>query len=159
MNLLYFGLSVLAIIPIFLIWVSIHEYSHLLMAKWLVGVSEYKIWLLPHKMNGNFYFGRVVFIPKKELTDRQEVLVLMAPRIMGLVALILFPLIGLHVPPIVCLLLLGGLIDWFHGFMGGNKETDIDRTAKLLNIDIGWLRFIGFSMAIISFSIFFLQAY
>ncbi len=158
-TLLQFGLSILAIVPIFLIWVSIHEYSHLLMAKLLVGVVDYKIWLLPHKVNGNFYFGRVVFIPKKELTPKQEVCVLMAPRIMGLVALILFPLIGLHIPLLFCLIILGGLLDWAHGFMGGHKETDINRTAEILKINIGWLRAFGFLLLIISYTLFFVQAY
>jgi hypothetical protein len=129
------------------------------MAKILVGVKKYRIWLWPHVADGRFYFGRVLFLPKKEITTRQEIYILLAPRILGLVALILFPLIFLYVPTIVTLFLFGGMLDWLYGFLGGSTKSDVDRTADLMKIDVGWLRFFGFFLFFLSITIFFLRVY
>jgi len=147
----------LAIIPLFILWAFIHEMSHFLMMKRFVTVSWWKMKLYPHISEYGFRWAAIECRIEQELSEKQKVMVALAPRIPDIIALCLFPLA--YIMPgwwsIVWLSLCGaGIVDFAVGSIGYSKHSDLRKASTLLDISPWWLRIFGFSLiSIIVFSL------
>jgi len=132
-------------------WVWLHEYSHLYMAKLLVGVTKYEMILYPHynervKMNVD---GIVSYWPKRVEKTLELVAIKQAPRITELMAIAALPFIitGMLYTMdntmdwsfmVLCFLStsfsLGGLTSFISGASEKDPPTDLQQTAKVLQL-------------------------
>lgn len=143
-------LSIIATILVYPLWMFIHEWSHLKMADRTVGVEWYKMFLYPHTYNGHFYWARVQYLIYREPTKWEMLLISLAPRIPGLVGLLLAPLaFWLGIYPLG-ILLAGGIIDTFVGSTGFTPASDLQKAAATGYVSKVELRVMGLVLASLS---------
>ena len=140
---------------LFLLWASIHEYSHLFAVKSYVRVIRSKIKLYPHRNESlGFVWASIRWHTNRRLTMRELAWVSFAPRWAGIIALVLFPLWSLMPSPEASLIWGviwgGGLIDVFVGSLGISVNSDLRRASYGWNISPWILRISGMSAIIVS---------
>lgn len=143
------------LIIVWFLWTLLHEMSHAVFAKILLKAKDFKFKLFPHiNENKKFLFASVSWIPLEETrTDTKEAIVLLAPRLMNLVAAIAFPFLLLFPMPFAmawAILWGAGLVDLFVGSLGISSESDIRRAGKLLNFNSNVIRILGLATILAS---------
>lgn len=149
----YEVISELAIV--WFLWTVLHEASHAIAAKLLLKAQDFKFKLYPHiSEQKKFLFASVSWItPGTARTDTKEALVLLAPKVMSLVAVIAFPFLLLFSMPIAmfwAILWGAGLVDLFVGSLGISAESDLRRAGKLLKFNPTLIRVFGFTAILAS---------
>lgn len=143
------GLAILS----FFLWATIHELSHLLMAKVLVGATlvDLKVW--PHTYNGTFYWASIRYDRKREPTRLEDALIHLAPRIPGAAAAVAFPFTAL-LPSSWCwfvgVVVGASLFDIGNGSVAWSDGSDGKRAAEALRISAWWIRVVGWVAVITS---------
>lgn len=137
------------------LWVIIHETSHALAAKLLMKAQDFHFKLYPHiTEEKKFLFASVSYMVSTTVrTDTKEAIVLLAPRLMNLVAAIAFPFLLLFPMPFAmawAILWGAGLVDLFVGSLGISSESDIRRAGKLLNFNSNVIRILGLATILAS---------
>jgi len=137
---LFLIMLVISAIPLFFLWVFVHEGSHALAGKFLgFEIKSFKPY--PHKdKEGNFLFGSVEFT--EEMIGITKDLVLLAPYYMDEIVCILslltlatlqiiFPLVHLLaiIPILLCL---GPLVNSSNGLIGliRGRDTNLTKVSK-----------------------------
>ena len=112
----------------YFVWAYIHEYSHLLVARKLVGVKSYEMKLYPHKSETlGFVFASVSYVFKKQRISLEErARISFAPRIADSVAIIVFPFTS-DLDLFWIILVGGGLVDTIRGSFIFSPTSDIKR--------------------------------
>ncbi len=139
-------LYALAVIGTWLAWNVIHEMSHVLMAKALVGLKSWKIFPYPHKVGDNFVWARSTWRSLEAPTRHQKAAIHLAPRIANIVFMVLMAAVCLSHSPLAVFWLIfcgGAIIDLFTGSLGISKYSDLKIDARQLNISPWWLRVAG----------------
>lgn len=144
---LLFILGAISIIGSYFAWSYIHEMSHILMAKYLVGLEWYKIKVYPHvdKRLG-FVWASTRYMPKRKIESTERALISLTPRLPGIVACALAPLfvfLGIFgdIPSLLWLIFWGaGVVDVITGSMGISKTSDLKRAAYELKLSPWLLR-------------------
>ena len=153
----------LAGIATFFAWATIHELSHLLLVKRAVGVTWFKIIPYPHIVQGQFYFARVVYLPKETPSDEQLIKIHLAPRLPDVVACFILGLtqtllshyytwFSEHKIILIIWLIFwfGGVVDLFVGSLGIRRNSDLRRASKLYrHVAFAWiLRTLGILLVV-----------
>jgi len=143
------------LVVVWFLWTLLHEAAHALAAKLLMKAQDFKFNLYPHiNEQKKFLFASVSWItPGTTRTDTKEALVLLAPRVMSLVAVIAFPFLLLFSMPLAmfwAILWGAGLVDLFVGSLGISKASDLRRAAELLKFNPTVIRILGFAAIIAS---------
>lgn len=137
---------VLAVIGTWLAWNVIHEMSHVLMAKALVGLKTWKIYPYPHKVGDNFVWARSRWKFIEKPTCHQKAAIHLAPRIPNIVFILLMAVVCMAQSPLAMFWLIfcgGALVDLFTGSLGISKFSDLKITSCQLGISPWWLRIAG----------------
>lgn len=140
-------LGALILVSSFFTWAYIHEKSHILMAKYLVGLEWYKIKVYPHidKVAG-FRWAACRYLPKRNPTPTEDALISLAPRLPGIVACALAPLFVFFAsfgitPALIWLIFWGsGVVDLINGSMGISQCSDLKKAVANLKISPWLLR-------------------
>lgn len=137
------------------LWVVVHEASHALAAKLLMKAQDFHFKMYPHiTEEKKFLFASVSYlVPVTARTEKKEALVLLAPRVMNLVAAIAFPFLLLFPMPMAMfwgILWGAGLIDLFVGSLGISSVSDLRKAAKLLKFNPTLIRVFGFTVILAS---------
>ena len=140
--LLGIGLSILA----YFLWDLIHETSHLLVAHFMVGVRKWSMKLWPHYDQGALRWGAVEYWPERAVSSKEEVCILLAPRIPNLLSVLAFPfsaaLSGQEF--IVWGVLWGaGLVDLLVGSLGISPTSDLRLASHYMKCSPWLLRVLG----------------
>jgi len=154
--LLMLGLLV-AIIVTFFVWSVIHELAHVLMAKLLTDVTDWKIKPYPQMVETNdgkryFVWALSMWTYKGEVTDRQTAAIYLAPRIPDVVAAGLLQLYWIMPPSVWTLLFvvfcIGGIVDLAVGSAGRSDLADVTKASKALGMPQWILSAIGWVIAL-----------
>jgi len=119
---------VLLAIPTHFIWTVIHELSHLLIAKKTVGVDKYKFRPYPHKNNGHWVFGSVLYWPSRDMTERDVFDISIAPMYPAIVACFIAPLWALFPGfwgVLVWMFAAGGIMNVIRFATSRHKDSDV----------------------------------
>jgi hypothetical protein len=150
--------AVLTAIPAYFIWTALHELAHYLMASRFRETSNVKFKLYPHKDPGqDFVWASVEYTLTSALSPIETTAVMLAPRILGFVALCLLPLSALF--PFMWLQAVwmvfwgAGLVDMAWGSIGYTATSDLQRAAKSMRWNPWFLRILGWSLVLVSFAI------
>lgn len=143
------------LVIVWFLWTALHEASHALVAKLLMKAQDFKFKLYPHlNEQKKFLFASVSwFVPATTRTDTKEALVLLAPRVMSLVAVVAFPFLLLFSMPMAqfwAILWGAGLVDLFVGSLGISAESDLRKAGKLLKFNPTLIRVFGFVAILVS---------
>jgi len=146
-------IGLISVVPLFIIWASIHEFSHLLAVKKFVEVVWWKMKLYPHMSEYGFRWASVEYKHTDPLTTGQQIMVSLAPRLPDTIAAILFPICAV-LPEWwawIWLLLWGaGIVDLFVGSVGYSENSDLRKAAKNLDVSPWLLRLYGFGLILVS---------
>src|SRR5574343_1712300 len=124
-----FGI-ILSLLFVYPLWVLIHEFSHIITAKALVGIIYWKIIPYPHRdENGTLWFARCFYYTKTSADKLSQAAIAWAPRIPGAIATILFPVAVYLSNWELTILLAGGMIDMVVGSVGRNPESDLQKAS------------------------------
>lgn len=138
---------------LFFVWAAIHEFSHLLMAKALVGSRLISLKLWPHWFKGTFYFASIRHDFERSPTAEQEAAIHLAPRIPGVAAAAALPFTAFLPSPwiwFVGLAVGAALIDIAVGSIGWSDRSDAKRAAAALRFSVWWVRIIGWLIVLTS---------
>lgn len=153
-------LGVILAIASYFAWTAIHEFSHLFMAKKLVGVNKWKMKLYPHRAeDGSLRWGAVWYWMDRQPTDKEQAAISLAPRAPDLLAAGLFAAGGLLSGPLAILWFVfwgAGVVDLVNGSIGKSELSDLKRAAKALKKNPWWIRLAGFGTAVASIAVHFL---
>ena len=127
------------VICVYITWAFLHEMSHVLVAKWVVGITDYSIVLYPHKHDGKWYWARSSYVFSQEPTVEQRACVFFAPRLLSSVACLAF-VFGSIIGNWWYIFWLGGVVDHFIGSLGIGGHSDLYRTAMYAGTTRGYLR-------------------
>jgi len=135
-------------ITLFFVWSYVHEMSHIIAAKKIVGLEWYKIKLWPHKYNGSIRWASVTYAFKRKATEYERAVISIAPRIPGAVALI-----GMYCGffmtgwvQIAWMMFWGaGVIDFIYGSIGYSEYSDLRKAARGFGENPWKLRLYGLS--------------
>jgi len=140
-------------VPVYFLWVAIHEFSHLLVIHRTAGVLEWKAKLYPHVGKSGFRFGAVTHTTKRDIKPDDQVWISFAPRIPNYIAgtfLVLY--VGCFENPYVntaWLVVWGaGLVDLAVGLIGYSSLSDLRREASASDISPWLLRILRFCFLI-----------
>lgn len=150
-------LLVLGVVATWFLWTVLHELSHVAVARMFRKLTAVKFKLWPHKdKEGNFYFARVQFWWEEggPLTNVEEALMKLAPRVLNIAAAIAFPFLASFSWPVGLLiwgvLWGGGLIDFFVGSLGISPQSDLRVAADKLGVNHNVIRVIGLFIILMS---------
>jgi hypothetical protein len=147
---------VLYAILTYFVWAYIHEYSHLLVAKHLIGVKSYTMRIYPHKHPKlGFVFASVSYEYETNLISLdQRAWVSFAPRVPDTIALIIFPFT--HDLDLFWVILVGGgLVDMIRGSFVFSPTSDIKRYSQAWGLETKHLTIIQLSCVALSGLIYF----
>lgn len=135
-------------------WSYIHEISHVLMAKKLIGLQWYKLKLYPHKYKDTWRWAAVEYLPVRNATEREQAWISIAPRFPGIFAALMFVFTGFMssgLLAVVWAILWGsGLVDMFVGSVGTSQHSDIHKAAKGFKQDPLVFRLVGLTIIALS---------
>ena len=141
----------------FFTWLIIHEMSHILMAKALLDVTEWKITPYPHSKgegeNKRWVFASASWKYQGEYTPKQRAAVALAPRIPNLLAVAMAPFGLLFTPTwgfVWAVFWTVGIIGLIVGLIGKSEFSDLNKAAVNLDISPWVLRIPGFGLALAS---------
>jgi hypothetical protein len=137
-------LALLLVVPCFLIWSAVHEYSHWVAAKLLLGARNPKFKLYPHKYKDTFRWASVRYtVTTDRFLPAGRALISLAPRLPGLIACTLMP-VGLLLSgylQIVWFMLFGsGVVDYMMGLIGKSPHSDLQKASAFLGMNPWRLR-------------------
>lgn len=131
-------------------WTLIHEFSHLAAAKMLRPILSWKLYPIPGKYDGNWYFVRITWTYQlPEMNGWETFFTLIAPRIPNIIAGVMFTLLSLLSGPIQILWIIFwgfGLIDFIWGSIGWSSASDLQAASKAVNWNPWILRIAGFTI-------------
>lgn len=137
-------LTAVLVIPCYLLWCAIHEVSHYVAAKYLVGGHSPQFKLYPHKFKGHFFFASVRYTRTLfNVPSANNFLVSMAPRLPGLAACLLTGYAAFlnGIPQILWLMFVGaGAVDYLFGLTGRSEHSDLQRAARVMKVSPWVLR-------------------
>jgi hypothetical protein len=152
--------SIVLLPPTYVLWVYLHEISHILAAHCIVGVKSYSIKMIPEIINGMIYFGSVKYVTYREPSNTQSGYIQLAPRIFDIASAILLPLtftvLNVYIKTALIIVLGAGLVDLFVGSIGYSDISDLKQASINLNISPWVFRIIGFTIMLMSISLFLL---
>jgi hypothetical protein len=135
-------------------WLLIHEFSHLLMAKKLIGVNKWKMKLYPHRAeDSSLRFGAVWYWMNRQPSSKEHAAILLAPRIPNVLASILFifgAVLSGYLATIWFIFWGAGIIDLVYGSIGISKLSDLKRASEAVNKNHWHLRLAGLGIALTS---------
>lgn len=150
------------IIPCFFLWSAIHELSHLVVAKLqrdYVVRPSFKLYPHIDEVSQEFRWASISWEYPRDpkLSGKEFAAIMLAPRVLGLIAAIALPFACL-LPELWMisswLTIWGcGLIDLAYGSIGFSANSDLRVAALNLNISPWILRIAGWSVAIVSVAI------
>lgn len=147
--------AILTAIPAYFIWTALHELSHYFVAGRFRQLSNVKFKLYPHKDPGqDFVWASVEYTTSGMLSPIETTAVMLAPRALGLLALILLPLSALF--PFMWLQAVwmvfwgAGVVDMAWGSIGYTATSDLQRAAKSMRWNPWFLRILGWSLVLVS---------
>lgn len=147
-------LGVVSVVAAYFLWCYIHEMSHVLMVKKLVGIQWYKIRLLPDFKSGSIRFASCQYLPVRERTDDEIAAISMAPRIPDLIAAFLLPFGALFLGGLLLqfwIIFLGaGVVDLIWGSIGYSPSSDLRTAAAAQGQTPTAKRLAGFFFAAVS---------
>lgn len=113
----------------YLIWSYLHEYAHISMAEYCVGVREYSLKLYPHKHPKlGFVFASASYTLEREPSDYEDALISFAPRYLNALAVLFFPFCSESL--FLSVLVGGGLVDLIRGSFIFCATSDIKRYCE-----------------------------
>jgi hypothetical protein len=141
----------------FFLWATIHELSHAVAARWKLGAREFQFKLYPHFLeNGRFVFASVAWqLPGQSQGLPGRPGVCLAPRVLDLLGVVLFPLsapvdfLEWHQIALAALAA-GGVVDLFVGSIGWSPDSDLRQAAKLAGAEPNVLRVPGLMLVVVS---------
>lgn len=141
-------LAILGSVASFFLWSYIHELSHVIAAKKTVGLEWYKMKLYPHRgKGGDWNWASVTYMPKREPTPKEQAIISLAPRVPGLIAVLLCPFFLLlpygWLAGIWVLLWGGGVVDLLNGSFANSEQSDIRKAARELKMKVWKLRLLA----------------
>ena len=120
----------IALLLVFPFWATIHELSHILVAKLNLGsIAPWEIILWPHKYEGRFYWARCSYMAPSDLSSQILASISAAPRLAALVVAMPFLILEFFFPWAL-VFVMGAIIDIFVGTLGLNPESDLQREAR-----------------------------
>lgn len=146
MTYLIVGLLMLASVASFFTWSYIHEMSHVIAARYTVGIEWYRLKLYPHKSEHGWYWASVSYMPLEMPTSKDKAIISLAPWVAGIIAAIAFPF---------CLLMPfwisvgwmifwgGGVVDLINGSASDSAGADIIKASQHLDIPRWKLSLLG----------------
>lgn len=137
---------ILAVIGTMMAWNFLHEASHILMTKLVVGAKNVEIHPYLHFSDGSFYWSRSKWSYEKSPTVHQRTAIYMAPRIVDILFITLMAITCLSHSNFAIFWLIfcaGGLVDLLVGSLGIGKNTDLIKTSEILSINPWWIRVFG----------------
>jgi hypothetical protein len=133
----------------YVLWTAIHELSHVLMARLLVGISYWEINLIPKIKEAKLLriqFASCFYIPLKRSTKQQQAAISLAPRIPDVLGAIALPFVSLMPAPISYFMMVffgSALVDLFVGSIGMSEESDLRKAAENIDLSPWTLRLMG----------------
>jgi len=143
------------LVPVYFVWVFLHEGSHVVGLKVSgIGLESWKIKILPYRsVDGSYRFAGYTYKAKRKPNAGETVLIKLAPRLMNLVAVVLFPF-GMFfsgVWSIVWFVVWGcGLIDLLVGSVGYSKSSDLVVASRAMELSPWVLRIVGFVLLLVT---------
>lgn len=139
----------------YFIWNTIHEASHLIAAHLQFRIKTWTINLIPSLYKETIRWASCTFSPSRKPTNKEELIVDLAPRVPDLLAAIMFPLAFLFTPFTFLWFLWvifwgAGLIDFLIGSIGTTSHSDLQRASRRLKINPIFIRLIGFNTIFLS---------
>lgn len=113
----------------YFLWACLHEYAHILAAKYTAGISEHSVRIYPHKHPRlGFVFASASYKPKRAPTDSEYALISFAPRFLNAVAVLIFPFCTQSL--FLSIIVGGGLVDLVRGSFIFSPTSDIKRYCE-----------------------------
>jgi len=133
----------------YVLWAAIHELSHVLMARLLVGISYWEINLIPKLKEAKHFriqFASCFYIPLKRVNEKQQAAISLAPRIPDVLGAIALPFVSLMPAPTSYFMMVfcgSALVDLFVGSLGMSEKSDLRKAARNIDLSPWTLRLMG----------------
>lgn len=136
MTILFWIFYSLLFVPVsYIFWIIVHEYSHVLMAKFTVGVQSYHIDWWPKIERKRILFALAVWLPYREATRGEQALIYNAPRYSDVIGMFFFLFSTffchnwfLFFP--VAIISGGSIIDALTGISAFSESSDIKKACR-----------------------------
>lgn len=141
------------------VWTALHELSHGIFAKYQADGYGFIYYLHPHRDDrGEFFFARVVWLSDNwdEIDPGRKGWIFFAPRFLGILSLICFPLLGLFSLPgalVWAVVWAGGVVDTAVGSMGISPRSDLRKYSRMWGINPWIPRVVGWALVLTSASL------
>jgi hypothetical protein len=132
-------------------WVMMHEISHIVGAKAVGDVEEWRVKPYPHMSDGDLLIAGAYWKWGGEPSGNLGWIYL-APRIVNILSFIGIGLAYMVSGPLQVILLIFsffGLVDLFYGSLGIRERSDLRRASWYFGIDAWVMRIIGILLSII----------
>ena len=117
------------------VWTAIHEYSHLIAVKLTCGLTSWNIKILPHYLDGVKVGGSLTWMPKREITPLESVIISLAPCALSFVSIILFPIAIVGNNFVITMFCYFGIFDLMgNASCTGHYNNDFNSAARSLGI-------------------------
>lgn len=136
----------------YILWVGIHEISHMVMAKILLQGSNFELHLLPsYHLDRGWVFGYCRCRYSIDASTWKQGVFFLAPRIPNILAAIALQFVyPTTMASLALVIIIGaGLIDLIVGSLGISPISDLQRASTLFNISPWYLR-IGGSLVFVA---------
>ena len=142
-------------LPAFFLWSAMHELSHYFAVRLMRKITGGIFKIYPHFEGSSFVFASVTTAYAGDpLSNRENAMQLLAPRVLDLLAVILVPLAGLFVAPWLQALWLvvwgAGIVDLAVGSNGISETSDLRRASDALGWNPWILRVIGWTFVVMA---------
>lgn len=133
------------------LWVVVHEFSHLIAAKLIFGVSEWEMKVWPCKLDGRKVGGYVKYSTIKLITNKGDGLISLAPFMVSILTCILLPICIITQHYILAVIMYGGVMDQIRGSMVKKDLCwDLPHASKCFNIPFWLMRASCLSIVFVS---------
>jgi hypothetical protein len=140
-------------LPAYFLWSLLHELSHVAGAKLVVGVMRWDIRPWPQFQEGRLVWGYATYTLSRTPLQKEEAMILLAPRAADLVGVVGFGLTPLFAGVWLAVwgVLFGaGLVDLVVGSLGVSPASDLRRASEALGWSPWRLRLAGVAAAVLS---------
>jgi len=148
-----FIVAIALALPTYLLWAYVHELCHVVMADHLVGVRSWSITVIPHRHEGSWRWAETNWSWSRDPSPKEYAAIHLAPRIANLIPLLCLPafsFLPVEIWPSWVVVFGGGLIDLWVGSWGSSGHSDLQRSAKALDISPWVIRAVGWAAIVIS---------
>ena len=140
------------VIPLFFLWVFLHEMSHILAVHGTIEGKRWQIKMCPYTSDkGSFRWAGYSYVSKRKPNSKELVMISLAPRIMNLVAVIAFPF-GVFFSGLSAAIWFvfwgAGLVDFGIGSIGYSVDSDLRVASVAMGLKPWVLRVAGFSLLV-----------